>query len=327
MNPSTPVSVNSKQPQTFHCFLKHRVLIKILSLGACLQLALLQAFAQAVPEPVDNGKAIRFQATHGSFGTYSNPPRLPNGRVDVALLAAQLADLRANTYNFGVYASTNDWEDLQLFLPLARKQGLRVWATLVPPSESSPHGSHYSEPFKLDYERWAIEFARLSVRETNFVAWSIDDFTYNLKFYTPEYLKKMLDAAHQINPRLAFVPCCYFKPCKPEFIKTYAPFFDGILFPYRHESGGANLKDADLVESEVRKLKEMTGAGFPIYIDVYATAHSTLGKSTPEYVEQVMISGKSCADGVLVYCHQNPKLNPEKYQVIKKLFTAWQTGK
>jgi hypothetical protein len=96
-----------------------------------------------------------------------------------------------------------------------------------------------------------------------------------------------------------------------------------MLFPYRHESEGANLTDASLVEVEVKKIKEMTGPDFPIVVDVYATEHSSLGKSTPEYVRQVMTSGRDCADGVMVYCHQDPKLCPEKYQVIKELFGAW----
>jgi hypothetical protein len=133
----------------------------------------------------------------------------------------------------------------------------------------------------------------------------------------------MLGAARAINPRLAFVPCCYYKDINEKFVKTYAPLLDGMLFPYRHESGGANLKDASLVEVEVKKIKELTGPDFPIVMDVYASAHSSLGNTTPEYVRQVMASGRDCADGVMVYCHQDPKLYPEKYQIIKELFGAW----
>jgi hypothetical protein len=272
----------------------------------------------------DPARAARAQVLQGTMGTYNRAPRLENGRVDVRLLVEQLVDIHANTYSFGIHSSTNDWDDLQLFLPLARQHGIRVWGSIVPPSESPPRSHAYAEPFRLDYERWAVEFATLSLRETNLVAWSIDDFTYNLKTaYAPEHLKKMLEAARAINPRLAFVPCCYYKRITAEFVKNYQPLLDGILFPYRHESGGANLTDPGLVEAEVKKIKELTRPDFPIVIDVYATAHSTLGKSTPEYVRQVMTSGKDCADGVLIYCHQDPRLDPEKYQIIKKLFGAW----
>ena len=59
----------------------------------------------------------------------------------------------------------------------------------------------------------------------------------------------MLDASHEINPKLAFVPCCYFPAIKPAFVTNYCPLIDGILFPYRHESAKANLKDPSLVEA------------------------------------------------------------------------------
>ena len=109
----------------------------------------------------------------------------------------------------------------------------------------------------------------------------------------------MLDASRQINPRLAFVPCCYFPKIKPEFTTNYCPLIDGILFPYRHESAGANLKDPSLVESELKQIKELVGPDFPIVLDIYATAHSRLGATTPEYVEQAMLAGKRAADGVM----------------------------
>ncbi len=273
----------------------------------------------------DPARAVRAQALKGTMGTYGSAPRLANGRIDTPLLVEQLVDLHANTYSFCIDSSTNDWDDLQLFLPLARQHGIRVWGSILPPSVLQPRNpSSYGEPFRLDYDRWAVEFAKLGLRETNLVGWSIDDFTYNLKtVYTPPHLKRILEAARAINPRLAFVPCCYYKRIDAAFVKDYQPLLDGILFPYRHESGGANLTDAGLVEAEVKKIKEMTGADFPIVIDVYATAHSRLGKSTPEYVRQVMTTGKDCADGVLIYCHQDPKLNPEKYQIVKELFGAW----
>jgi hypothetical protein len=134
-----------------------------------------------------NDAEARAAALRGTMGTYCAAPRSLDGRVNVKLLVAQLLDLHANTYSFCIHGRSNDWADLQLFLPAAREHGIRVWASVVPPSESPPHTSAYAEPFQLDYERWAVEFAKLSVRETNLVAWSIDDFTYNTKtIYTPD---------------------------------------------------------------------------------------------------------------------------------------------
>lgn len=303
--------------------MQNKILMAVLVISSFVLTNNLSALAEKSDDKQNTGRAMRAHALQNTFGTYCNAPRLKNGRIDIQRLTDELADAHANTYSFCIHAAATDWDDLQQFLPLAAKHGIRVWASLVPPSESPPRTRLYAEPFRLDYQRWAVEIAKLSLRETNLVAWSIDDFTYNLKIYTPEHLKEMLTAAREINPRLAFLPCCYYKAITPVFVKDYQSLIDGILFPYRHESGGANLTDASLVGSEVGKIKSMTSPDFPILIDVYATAHSRLGKSTPEYVQQVMTAGKSCANGVLVYCRQDPVLNPEKYQIVKQLFTDW----
>jgi hypothetical protein len=271
-----------------------------------------------------NARAERARAVVGARATYCAAPRQADHRVDVDRLIAQLVELHANTYSFCIHGYATDWEDLKLILPRAREKGIRVWASLVPPSESPPHTRTFAEPFRLDYERWAVEFAKLSLQETNLVAWSIDDFTHNLtRTYTPAYVKSMLGAARKINPKLAFVPCCYFPTIKPAFATNYCSLIDGILFPYRHESAGANLKDPSLVESELKQIKGLVGPSFPVVLDIYATAHSRLGATTPEYVEQAMIAGHRAADGVMIYCHQDPEKNPEKYQIIKRQFGAW----
>lgn len=275
-----------------------------------------------ISEATDRSKPLR-----GCFGTYDGEPRLPNGRVDIDRLVNELIEIRVNTYNFLVAHAVTDWDDLQLFLPRARRQRIRVWVTLLPPSESPPRTRHYSEPYRLDYERWGIEIARLSLKEPNLVAWSIDDFVHNLAVYTPDQMRRIMEQSRAINSKLAFVPCCYFKQTSPKFAADYAGLFDGVLFPYRHESGGANLTDASLVESEVARFKALFGPNVPIIVDVYATRHSRLGDSTPEYVREVMTAARRSADGVLIYCHQDKARSPDKYEVIKDLFHAWQTAK
>jgi hypothetical protein len=265
----------------------------------------------------------RRRALEGVFGTYDAEPRLPNGRVDTDRLANELAAIQANTYDFLVWRATNDWEDLKRFLPQARARGIKVWVTLCPPSESPPHTQKYSEPFRLDYQRWAAEIARLSLQEPNLVAWSLDDFAYNPGTFTPEFMAGMIGRAHKINPRLAFVPCLYYHQVTPELGKKYAPCVDGILFPYRHEAGNPNLSEWDTMAAEITRFRECFGSQLPVIVDVYATKHSQLNESSPEYVGQVMKLGRQQADGVLIYCHQYEDTSPEKYHVIKDLFHAW----
>ncbi|MDB6056316.1 MAG: hypothetical protein JWO95_160 [Verrucomicrobiales bacterium] len=270
--------------------------------------------------------ADRHDAIRQNLGTYSNAPRMANGRIDCNELINQLLDQHANSYSFAIHRAATDWDDLKVFLPLAREKHLRVWASLVPPSESPPRTQAYSEPFRMDYERWAVEFAKLSLQEPNLIGWSIDDFPYNVKFFTPEKMKGILDGAHSINPNFMFVPCVYFKQITPAFITNYIPLFDGILFPYRDESHGGNLKDPSHVEEEVQSIRSRLGKNYPIVVDIYFTAHSRLGASTADYCERATIAAHNSNSGVQVYTHQDPVKNAEKYQIVKKLFAQWSKG-
>ena len=272
----------------------------------------------------DDALVARREALLHSNGTYGFSFRGPDGHLDITRLLAELGELHANTYNWLAGTKSSDWDDLQMFLPQARKQGVRVWVTLLPPSESRE--GHYCEPFKLNFEKWASELAALSVREPALVAWSVDDYAYNLKTaFTPERMKAIIAAQRAKNPKFAFVPCVYYKQATPIFAKRYREFLDGILFPYRSESTTAGLTDATKVAAEVKTLKERFGRDFPIIVDIYATRHSRLGASTTEYVEQVMKLAHPVADGVHIYRHQD-KNNPserEKYEVIRRVMSSW----
>ena len=276
---------------------------------------------------IADGAAIaeRRQSIVHSYGTYDGDLRTPQGRIDQARLLAELGELHANSYNWLIAHAATDWDDLHTFLPLARKKGIRIWVTLLPPSESPPRTKYYSEPFRLDFTKWAAELAALSVREPALVAWSVDDFAYNLKTaFTPERMRAIIAAQRAKNPKFAFVPCVYYKQATPAFAKNYHEFLDGILFPYRSESTTAGLSDATQVNSEVRTLKDRFGANFPIIVDIYASRHSRLGASTPDYVEQVMKLAYPVADGVHIYRHQD-KTRPgerEKYEVIRRVMSS-----
>ncbi|MSU59263.1 MAG: hypothetical protein EXS35_14030 [Pedosphaera sp.] len=297
-----------------------RLLLRTLAVALLVQLVASCATSRSAPDAA----AVRRQALIGTRATYCRAPRKPDQRVDVDKLIAELVELRANTYSFCIHGWATDWDDLKLILPAANAKGIRVWASIVPPSESYPKTKMYAEPFRLDYVRWAKEFAKLSLQHTNLVAWSIDDFTHNLKqTYTPAYLKQMLDGARAINPQLAFVPCCYFPAFNnAAFTTNYVPLLDGILFPYRHESGGANLTNASLTGAEIKKIKALVGEKIPIILDIYATAHSRLGATTPAYVEEAMRAGHRAADGVMIYCHQDPKTDAAKFAIMKRNFHA-----
>ena len=147
-------------------------------------------------------------------------------------LISELSSIRANTYHWLINHAATDWDDLHRFLPLARKHQVRVWVCLVPPSESPPHTKYYAEPFRLDYQRWAVSLAKLSVREPNLVAWSIDDFQYSLRsIFAPAQMRKILGAARAINPSWPLFRACISRPSPPGLCTTTAACSTGFCSP------------------------------------------------------------------------------------------------
>jgi len=286
--------------------------------AAALVLLMMTVAAAGYP---DEASEARRAVVRGCLATYDGEPRTQDGRVDITRLVRELEELHCNTYEFLIWHASTDWLDLKYFLRATRNTDLKVWVCLVPPSES---GTMKSEPFGLDYIRWAKHISHLSTRYPNLVAWSIDDFTHNLDFFTPEYLAKVVEAAHIYNPYLAFVPCTYFSKVTTGFAHDYGNLLDGLLFYYRHESAGANLTDPSLCADEIAKVRHTVGSDMPIVLGFYATSHSWLGDTTPEYVEEVMHCGHKHADGIVVYCHQKP--GTPKYRIIKRLFRQWDSG-
>lgn len=156
--------------------------------------------------------------------------------VDVELMAQRLAELGANTYMWLIWHSPNDWDDLHDFLPLARQAGITVWVYLVPHSETALQNPKwpYSEPFRLDYVRWAEEIAKLSLKHDNLVGYVIDDFWSNVspQRFSPEYTRKMVQAGKAINPKLKFYPLMYYRQFGLPFVKKLVPIIDGAVAAY-----------------------------------------------------------------------------------------------
>ena len=183
---------------------------------------------------------------------YDSELRRSDGRVDTDALVARLKELGVTAYYWLIWHAPSDWDDLKLFLPKARAAGIEVWAYLVPPSESPPQpGCPYSEPFRLDYDRWAEEIARLSLLQTNLTAWVIDDFYANHELFTPAYLRKMQARAKRLNPRLTFWPLMYFGELNPRFVEDYRQVIDGVVVAYLQdreeiERTWSLLNDADI---------------------------------------------------------------------------------
>lgn len=172
------------------------------------------------------------------LGDYNRHLRGPDRRADNQKMIQRLTDLGANTFMWLIWHRATDWDDLHDFLPLAREAGISVWVYLVPHSESGRQGDRvfpYSEPFRLDYVRWAEEIARLSLQHDNLIGWVIDDFWYNFDKpdrFTEEYTARMVQAGKANNPRLKFYPLMYYRQLDLEFAQKLAPLVDGVVAAY-----------------------------------------------------------------------------------------------
>ncbi len=174
-----------------------------------------------------------FLENPGLLADYNAELRGGDGRLDVESMIARLTQLRVDTYFYLIWHRETDWDDLKLFLPAAREAGIDAWAYLVPPSESPPiYGTRYSEPFRLDYLRWAEEIARLGLMHPNLTAFVIDDFMANAAFYTPAYVKNMVERARTFNPGMRFLPLMYYPEIDIQFVTDYGPLIDGAVAAY-----------------------------------------------------------------------------------------------
>ena len=185
--------------------------------------------------------------------------------VDNALMIQRLKDLGANTYMWLIWHDANDWDDLHAFLPLAKQAGITVWAYLCPHSESGLTDPHwpYSEPFRLDYIRWAQEIGKLSLQYDNLVGYVIDDFWANVSpdRFSPDYIKRMVAAGKAVNPRLRFYPLMYYPEIGPHFLATVAPLVDGVVAAY--PQGRQDMEQALSFLNDTYRLTASVSVVFP----------------------------------------------------------------
>ncbi|RAK42179.1 UNVERIFIED_ORG: hypothetical protein DFS12_1011540 [Chitinophaga ginsengisegetis] len=259
----------------------------------------------------------------GVKGTYAFPPLINRKKIDCDKLISELKDLHANCYNWLVLTGHDEWEDLPVFLPKARAAGIKVWVTVLPPSETYIP-NYCSEPYRNDYFKWAEELAKLSLVYDNLVAWSIDDFPVekNMKLFTRPYIREMRQKMNAINPNFGFIPCIYYRDFTPQFAREYGGFFDGVLFPYYAASRGkGNFTDYNTLTNELKVFKACFGKNIPIIVDVYAGEVSFLqGIASPSYIYNLIKLANANADGATIYCHRDAVRNPENIESVKSGF-------
>lgn len=157
---------------------------------------------------------------------------------DIALLDPFMARIKETGFNTYDYFHGHIWNDesfeyLEKVLDSAQRHGLKVWATLGPPSGTEEIARWPAEQRRNYYYDTVERFARISLQYPNFVAFTCDDFDYNYGFFSPEMMAEMAQRWRSINPDLFFLPLIYYPGISEEFMRTRGPYIDGVVFHFR----------------------------------------------------------------------------------------------
>ncbi len=241
------------------------------------------------------------------------------------------------------------WDDEQFALlersiQVADEVGLKVWATLSPPSGTKEIARWPLEQRQEYYYATVQRFAHLANKHPNFVAFTCDDTDYNWGLFTPEMLAEMARRWRAICPRLAFVPLMYYGSVTEDLFKTRGDYLDGIVFHYRANSypyayiPGYDPKNFDMygdaMRYELKRVRQIAG-DHPVICGIYIWYYKGgWGVLTPDEenptVEHIVRDATQkleiahdYADGVRVY---GLGIDHEAYRAMGELLHKWQAA-
>jgi hypothetical protein len=171
--------------------------------------------------------------------------------VDTPALISRLIAGNIKTYAWLCWNTKYEWDDFRLeFLPAAQAAGIDVYLYLTPPTENNPPAGY--TPFAEDYYSWLTEAARLSLEYPRLKAVVMDDFNSNLGLFTPDYVRRITDAAHGINTNLMFMVINYdltkgwaspTNYTSPAFMNNYGPYLGAVMFAYLNWASHDDFSD------------------------------------------------------------------------------------
>lgn len=135
--------------------------------------------------------------------------------------------------------------------------------------------------------KWAQVLAQLSLRYSNLIDWTIDDFEGSnlVDPFTPDYVKQMQKAARKINPKFTFKPIVYSYTVSNDFARKYGPYIDGIIFPYK------GFYEVKSLQNQLDRIAELFRTK-TVVLMVYATKHSsTIYPPPTSYVHNALQIG------------------------------------
>lgn len=266
-----------------------------------------------------------FPFRHRRIVAYAGMKYNAKGKPKIREMISRLEDLGVNCYSYLIDDhSASELRSLPQFCRIASKAGIEVWVVLVPPTEepglhpSSKSGVRYP-PYGLDYLRWAKAIGEISRRHRNLTLLMIDDFLYNVDYFTPAYVKKLYGILKRENRKLLFGVTIYEDQLnRGKEIEQYLPYIGAVEWGYQHK---ARLfpnygKSAASLPENISEFSKM----FPNALLIpclYFTPHSSWSrKATPSYLEEATATAYKQAGNVLVF--RTPFKGTANYEIVKK---------
>ena len=246
------------------------------------------------------------------------------GKPRLKEMISRLVDLGVNCYSYLIDAhSKEELAALPHFCDLASKARIEVWVVLVPPTEEPKpaRGNHDGiryPPYGLDYLKWARDISVISKKHSNLTLLMIDDFLYNLKCFTPQYVAKIHKILDRENKRLLLGLTIYANQLgRTKEINRYEPYADAVEWGYQHKS---NLSpdygiSAQSLPAEISEFWKV----FPHRIlipCIYFTPHSSWSrKATSAYLKEAMTLAYNDAGVALIF--RTPERGTVNYDIVK----------
>jgi hypothetical protein len=245
-------------------------------------------------------------------GIYGGPPRFPNGTLDMERLFSKVSASGAGTCNVLLTDTPRGLSELEALLPEAQRRGVKVWVTILPPSELAPEVR--SDMRYVDYIGIARSIAALSERYESLEAWSIDNVIVDADFFSPAYLERITTEARKASPRLMFIPVAYYGNVASPGFSERAKNFDGIQFYYTHFPVGESDESATLLPQLQELRQKFSGK---VILGIYASPWSKDYPTSASYVGQLLNLAAQHTDGAMIYTMDQ---EGEKLAVIKGNF-------
>ena len=247
-----------------------------------------------------NPSELLAQGPHHPIIAFDCEPRLPNGRVDLKAISTAVRSARLDGYDYMIWHQPQDWEESIRFADLLDSLKLTTWFTLAPPTEQHPPHGRATLPFATDFVSWQRFFSALARNHPHVQALVIDDFDYNLLFFTDSLLTQMKTVRDSALGRPRLLAIIYKRTVRnfSSWWPRYGKYLDGVIYAYE------NYDSPDSLSNMLVTLRRALPASAILGVNIYVLGgpRAPTFRRTPQYVRTTIAISDSLADAVRLYC-------------------------